>query len=74
MKITLESTTKVVTLNGVPARLWEGTTASGIPIHAFITRVAVDRELDTSEFERELLEQRTPSPELERVIPLRMIL
>lgn len=41
MKITLESTSKIVELNGVPARVWEGKSESGIPCHAFITRIAV---------------------------------
>lgn len=73
MKITIESTDKVVELNGVPARLWQGATDSGIQCHAFITRVGVDKNADTSQFERELLEQTAPRPELE-VYSLRMIL
>jgi hypothetical protein len=47
MTVTLTSTTKVVKLNGVPARIWEGYTESGIKIHAFITRVAVNKDEDT---------------------------
>ena len=74
MKIQIESTTKVVTINGVPARVWEGHTESGIPIHCFVTRVAVDKNADCQQFERELQECRAPSPELDAVIPLRMIL
>jgi len=73
MKVTLESTSKIVELNGVPARIWEGRTESGIPIHCYVTRVAVDRGADASEFERELKEQRVPSPEV-AAIPARMIL
>lgn len=73
MKITLESTDKIVTLNGVPARIWQGTTESGVPCHAYITRVGVDRTEDTSEFERELRETATPRAEL-ATIPLRMVL
>jgi hypothetical protein len=73
MKITIESTSKTVTLNGVPARIWEGQTESGVKIHAFITRVAVPLDEDHSQFERELQEHRTPSPEVQ-AIPLRLIL
>jgi len=73
MQIQLESTTKLVHLNGVPARIWEGHTASGIPVHAYITRIGVDRTEDTSEFEAELIEQRAPRPELE-AFPARMVL
>lgn len=74
MKITVESTTKTVELNGVPARVWEGETASGIPVHCFITRIAVAREADCSEFERELQEHRPPVNPDVAAIPLRLIL
>ena len=81
MKITLEPTTKIVQLmvaggNEVPARIWEGYTDSGIPMHAYITRVAVkegENEEVYRDFERELKETRKPSPGVE-AIPLRMIL
>lgn len=72
MRITIESTSKVVQLNGVPARIWEGKTESGIPVHCYVTRIATDNK-DTSEFERELQRHRAPSAEVE-AIPLRMIL
>jgi hypothetical protein len=73
LKVTIESTTKITHLNGVPARIWEGKTASGIPVHCYITRVAVAGDQDTSQFERELQEHSAPSPEV-RAIPLRLIL
>ena len=43
----------------MPARVWEGTTASGVPVVAFITRVAVNEGLDAGcydAFKRDLLE------------------
>lgn len=65
MKVQLESTTKLVeiTVNGntVPARIWEGQTESGIPCHAYITRIAVHKDEDSSQFETELLECVPPS-------------
>lgn len=73
MRITVESTTKTVTLNGVPARIWEGKTDSGIPCHVYVTRIAVERDQDNAEFERELQEHRPPSPEIE-AIPLRLVI
>lgn len=74
MKITIESTTKIVELNGVPARIWEGETESRIKVHCFITRIAIDKdEKRNKEFEIELESQKTPSPEIE-VYPLRLIL
>ena len=71
MTMTISSTTKVVTLDGVQCRVWEGQTERGIPIHCFIPRVAVKNGLDASQFEEELNEHRTPSAEVE-AIPLRM--
>ena len=44
MKITVENTSKIVTLNGVPARIWEGFTESGIECHCYITRIAIDKD------------------------------
>jgi hypothetical protein len=74
MKITIESTNKVVKLNGVPAQIWEGETDSGIKVHCFITRIAIDKnEVRTDEFERELQETRTPTVEIQD-IPFRLIL
>lgn len=73
MKVTLESTSKVVMLNGVPARIWEGQTERGVPVHCYVTRVAVDQAADASELELELIEQRPPSPEI-AVIPARLAL
>lgn len=75
MKVTLESTTKIVDINnGVKARLWEGRTESGIEVHAFVTRIAVDKDDDFSQFDRELLEQRPPSARLADAYPARMFL
>jgi hypothetical protein len=80
MKITIESTDTLVTLvvNGaeVPARMWQGETSSGIPIHCFVTRVAVKEGLPDAtykQFETELQEQAKPRFELQ-AIPLRLIL
>ncbi len=79
MKATIESTSKIVHLsgpdfNGVPARVWEGETETGIKVHFYVTRVAVDKtETNVGQFEKELSEQQAPSPEV-AVLPLRMIL
>lgn len=73
MKITLESTSKVVQLDGVAARIWEGKTESGIEVHAFITRIAVHKDSDNSQFESELCEQRAPSAAVESY-PMRLVL
>lgn len=73
MKITIESTTKVVTLNGVQCRVWEGESERGIKLHAFIPRIGVKDDQDCSQFDAELRECKAPSVEV-AAIPLRMIL
>lgn len=87
MKIMIESTEKVVSLDvregergiSMHARVWEGFTESGIPVHCFVTRIAPTIESTPEnaakfvEFERELKEQRKPSVEI-AAIPLRLIL
>lgn len=72
MNVQLHSTTKIVTINGVPARVWEGVTEGGINCHAFITRIAVHKNDDASEFEKELNEVHAPCTV--DSIPLRMII
>lgn len=75
MKITINSTVKIVNLNGVPARVWEGTTDSGIKLHCFITRIAIDKdESRVEEFEQELQKVATPSVEVQETYSLRLIL
>jgi hypothetical protein len=73
MDIILSQTTKIVELNGVPARIWEGKTASGIAIHAYITRIAVDNKEDQADFENELQSCAPPSADIQ-AIPLRLLL
>lgn len=73
MQIAIESTEKIVMVNGVPARIWEGHTASGIAVHCYVTRIAVKNGLDTTEFERELQEHAVPSVDVQ-AIPLHLIL
>ncbi|MBI9052495.1 MAG: hypothetical protein JEY96_01675 [Bacteroidales bacterium] len=73
MKVTLQNTSKIVKLGDVPARIWEGETESGIKVHAFITRVAMNKDEDCSEFEKELQECTPPSTDVE-VYPANLIL
>ncbi len=74
MKVPLESTSKIITLNSAPARLWEGTTESGVPVVAFISRIAVPSGQPQGEFEKELQEHRPPRPELAGTFDARLIL
>jgi hypothetical protein len=60
MKVTIESTSKIVELNGVPARVWEGTTDSGIKVHCFVTRIAIDKDETRMYFEKVSIENELP--------------
>jgi len=76
MKITIHSTTTVDSINGVPARVWEGETDSGVPVVCFITRIAVPlgrAPKDYAQFDLELESHEAPKAEI-AAIPLRMIL
>jgi hypothetical protein len=87
MKITIESTDKITSLEirdglhgiSMPARIWEGYTESGIPVHVFVTRIAPTLEDKPEnaekfrEFDRELKAQRNPSTDI-AAIPVRLIL
>ncbi len=76
MIVKLESTSKLVDLNGVPARIWEGRTASGISVVAFVARIAVEEGEPPSayeQFERELRQVRPPSAAA-AVFPTRLML
>lgn len=84
MKITIESTDKIVELVGndiaAPTRVWQGFTESGIPVQVFVTRIAPEiprshPKIDelTAEFERDLQRQADARPSVE-AIPLRMII
>ena len=64
MKIIIENTDKIVNLNGVPVRIWEGQTDSGIKINAFIYRIAINNDETDSvinQFKTELQEQKPPN-------------
>lgn len=79
MKIELQSTDRIVQIEfagaSVPARVWVGKTGRGIECHAFITRIAVARNLDAAEFEAELIETHLPlAASLERGIPMRLVI
>ncbi len=71
MEILIKATDQITTIDGVPVRLWEGTTANGIPCKVFVHRVAVRDDCDCSAFEAELKEQSAPRP---HIIPLHLIL
>lgn len=78
MKITIESTDKVVSLfrgsaSELPCRIWEGATENGVPVQCMIIRIAAPVECNQNEFERDLEKTRPPQLQPE-VFPLKMVL
>lgn len=82
MRISIEPTSKIVELETpsggrMPARIWEGTTDRGTPVHCFITRIAptiVDPPDNVvREFTSSLGETRPPSAAVQ-AISLRFVL
>ncbi len=69
MKITIESTTAIVDLNGEPVRVWQGATEKGLPIVVLVALVGVERAEDCAELERELLEQAPPRADVAELFP-----
>jgi hypothetical protein len=74
MKITIESTTREITINGMPARVWQGTSAGGVPVWCAITRIAIPIDANALEFDAELRECAPPGVDAVRAFPLRMVL
>jgi hypothetical protein len=76
MKITVESTTQIVSLSKgreeILARVWEGQTESGVKVTCLIPRIAAHKDQDLSQFNAELEEQAPPT--MEQMFPLRMII
>lgn len=73
MKMTIESTTKIVNASGIDCRVWEGQTERGVKVQVLIPRVAVKNGQDTAQFEAELKECVAPSADT-AAFPMRMIL
>ena len=70
MKIRIESTDQITTLQGVECRVWKGITEQGTPCFVFVHRLAVHNLLDSSDFDRELDERLQPGT----FFPLRQVL
>jgi hypothetical protein len=65
MTITVHSTTKIVHVNGVPCRIWEGQSAKGVTVRCFIALVAADCYTDVEEFKKDLEEHQPPTADVE---------
>ena len=69
MEIMIKATDQITELDGVPCRVWEGTTVGGVKCHVFVHRLAVHNDADSSEFDAAL--KAMPAPRyvtLDRVL------
>jgi hypothetical protein len=79
MKITIESSGELTTVDGHMVRKWNGVTERGARCIVFVARIAVLKSESQEQFERELKETAAPGEltgayEPPRVIDLRHIL
>jgi len=61
MKITMTPTAIMTELDGLPVRLWEGTTARGVPVRVFVARLSTPAGVDAKEMADELFETLPPA-------------
>ena len=74
MKITVDSTTRIVKANGIECRVWQGKTDRGVRITCLIPSIAVEGGQDTTQFVAELEEHQQPTDAALAAYPLRMIM
>lgn len=61
MQIQIEATSDIVIVGGVRCRRWKGVTERGIECEVLVHRIAVLKDLDSEQFDQELVEQLPPS-------------
>lgn len=60
MQLLLEKTDILTTIDGVPVRLWKGTTDTGLQVSVFVHRIVVEQNMGQLQLERELELQSAP--------------
>jgi hypothetical protein len=70
MELLITSTDMLTLLEGLPCRVWEGTTDAGLKCLVFIYRIAMHPDADSRAFDAALTEQLPPG----RVVDLRRLL
>jgi hypothetical protein len=72
MKASMESTDKIIEVDGVEARIWNGVTEKGVHFTALICRLGVKRGDDCADLEKEFRETQVPVP-INRAFDPRML-
>ena len=73
MKIQIESTTQIVQMKGIPCRLWEGKSETGVKVMCWIATISVPENEDLHQFQNELRELTEPSFEAVK-LSLRLVI
>lgn len=60
MRMTIKSTSRIVRLDGVECRAWQGITDRAVRVTLYVARVEVDDSQDCSELDDELVETKPP--------------
>jgi hypothetical protein len=60
MRLTIESTNMITTIDGRPCRIWKGRTESGREVDVFVHRIATADLAAQAELEREMIEMGRP--------------
>ncbi len=74
MKATVESTKRIVEVNGHPARIWQGKSENGADVIMVVCQVASPSGQPQEEFEADLNAHSDPSEHATNAIPLRLVL
>lgn len=75
MIIILKNTDRIVDVNGIKSRLWEGKAEDGTPISVLIIRIAVEAsEKNQEQFEKELEICSPPSSVAAAAFPIRLVI
>lgn len=61
MRLMIERTDVLIAIDGVPCRLWKGTTEDGAPLDVFVHLIGADDTNAQAACDRELLEQAAPT-------------
>lgn len=56
IEIMMSSTPEIVDYFGIPCRIWNGTTAEGVPCKVLVAIIAVEKTQDTAQFDAHLIE------------------
>ena len=68
MKATMESTSKLLILNGLSVRVWEGVTQNGVRFVALVNRLQAVQPTEQQAMVQELTKFKEPSAETERTL------